>query len=852
MKFLILILLALSFNVFGQNSKTILEDCLRIQNGACITKDELGSLSGASSNINTRLDDIDAELLLKADDADVVHTTGDESLAGEKTFTGKIISSSTTSGAQPCPSMTDTQMLAIVSPSNGDCVNNTTLNTWLVYDSAEAAWEEVGSGGGLSQWVTATEYEIGDIVIQSDKIYICLVDHTSGTFATDLAGGDWKRLNDEFSVKTSTGTPFLVKELQFPNNQVTPISSTTALAETGSLNWITDPGAEGSATTTPFTLDLTGTASSSASKSTTNPFQGLKKYSLVCAGGASGGTCDFILSYSASNMTGTKAAFHAWLNSVDVSGTSKMAFCFGSNGTVISSTCTTKSISTSTTSWQPVSMPSIPMGATSTQFVIRVTAGVSETLTINLDQIAFNPDVTEYVTAHVSNVSSTVTYTPTVTTTSGTMTNYVATGTWYQVGEYLYADTKITFNGAAGTWSVPCISLPAGKTVDTAKLQANYYLLGNSRFNDFGVQSYLGNEVYVSPSNTAICTNGAAVATHTGTVPVSIGLVTQAYPFAFASTDSIQLTFKVPIVGWTASNPNLLTAPDTFSTDVNPLTFCSSATCTLANLGNQPIGTLITFTYATSTNNRTGCTTAPTQSLASVASDGLQIFARSYNAASTCASPSVAAINIGKGMKGEMLAAFAALSKVNPSSYSFASGSTNASEYGTRNYYDEKTGIIYLDAGYNPNGSVTTRYAALDILNNAGIASTYFVINASKNPALTGLNLINKYSNRTPSVENVVTYSAKVAPSGAISSEVGDLFSGTACTNASPQVCTFNTGIFPAGTVPNCQVVIDTSGADANCKSTENSSSVNIRCNDGASVVTTTYAKKVFCHWVAP
>lgn len=42
-----------------------------------------------------------------------------------------------------------------------------------------------------SAWLTATGYVVGNYVTQSSTIYYCLVAHTSGTFATDLAAGKW-------------------------------------------------------------------------------------------------------------------------------------------------------------------------------------------------------------------------------------------------------------------------------------------------------------------------------------------------------------------------------------------------------------------------------------------------------------------------------------------------------------------------------------------------------------------------------------------------------------------------------------------------------------------------------------
>lgn len=40
-------------------------------------------------------------------------------------------------------------------------------------------------------WLTLTGYVVGNYVTQSGTIYYCLIAHTSGTFATDLAAGKW-------------------------------------------------------------------------------------------------------------------------------------------------------------------------------------------------------------------------------------------------------------------------------------------------------------------------------------------------------------------------------------------------------------------------------------------------------------------------------------------------------------------------------------------------------------------------------------------------------------------------------------------------------------------------------------
>lgn len=41
-------------------------------------------------------------------------------------------------------------------------------------------------------WVTATDYAVNDLVFNTDSTYICVVAHTSGTFATDYAANKWE------------------------------------------------------------------------------------------------------------------------------------------------------------------------------------------------------------------------------------------------------------------------------------------------------------------------------------------------------------------------------------------------------------------------------------------------------------------------------------------------------------------------------------------------------------------------------------------------------------------------------------------------------------------------------------
>jgi len=54
-------------------------------------------------------------------------------------------------------------------------------------------WSVMSEGQDYKgNWDTSTAYKIDDIVVRGGSTYICLIAHTSGTFATDLAASNWE------------------------------------------------------------------------------------------------------------------------------------------------------------------------------------------------------------------------------------------------------------------------------------------------------------------------------------------------------------------------------------------------------------------------------------------------------------------------------------------------------------------------------------------------------------------------------------------------------------------------------------------------------------------------------------
>lgn len=100
--------------------------------------------------------------------------------------------------------------------------------------AAQAAQNSILKPKG--QWLTATNYAVGDLVYQAGSQYECIAAHTSGTFATDLApGGKWRIFVMQGAPGTGAGDVVAANNgsefnpSQFRSNLALPLSPTTKL-----------------------------------------------------------------------------------------------------------------------------------------------------------------------------------------------------------------------------------------------------------------------------------------------------------------------------------------------------------------------------------------------------------------------------------------------------------------------------------------------------------------------------------------------------------------------------------------------------------------------------------------------
>jgi hypothetical protein len=347
---------------------------------------------------------------------------------------------------------------------------------------------------------------------------------------------------------------------------------------------------------------------------------------------------------------------------------------------------------------------------------------------LTFDDMVLSSDSTIY--ADVSRMTDWVNFTP----TGSWVSNTTYSGKYRRVGDSAEIQFLATVTGAPTAASLT-FNMPSGLVVDSTKLSggsSGNYLIGTGTTVSAATSYYVSADLANSTTVIRAVLGGA-----TATYVTNPAVVSNTVPGTYANTDFVYLTIRVPIVGWSAFNPNIVLQSESFSTDTAPLTYASSAAYTLTTLADAPVGTFITYTYAANTNTRVQTNSAPTQTTADMATNGIQLFARAYNAASTAAQPAALAIQIGKGMKGTTLGVYGSASRVSPGNLDYVVPGTTTEAGAWEKNYNEQTGILTIDVGACWNASTTSRVVMTNI---SASASFYLTISASRNPALTGIN----------------------------------------------------------------------------------------------------------------
>ena len=137
-----------------------------------------------------------------------------------------------------------------------------------------------------------------------------------------------------------------------------------------------------------------------------------------------------------------------------------------------------------------------------------------------------------------------------VTVTGSWTANTTYTAFEKRVGDTGFYRVKALVSGAPTSANLT-INLPAGRTIDTAKLQSttgNGNAVGFGQVHDAGTQNYPVIVNYNSSTSIIVAThNAAGTSTHTGSP------VTQILPMTFNNADEVNVEFSVPLVGLSSS-----------------------------------------------------------------------------------------------------------------------------------------------------------------------------------------------------------------------------------------------------------------------------------------------------------
>ena len=146
----------------------------------------------------------------------------------------------------------------------------------------------------------------------------------------------------------------------------------------------------------------------------------------------------------------------------------------------------------------------------------------------------------EIVDRHIPQIMNT--FTP----TGGWSTNTTYSGQWYrESGLYAHVRMRVTTSGAPNAATLT-INLPF--TIDTSLLEsANDQTVFESEVKvlDSGTAQFIANVRYSTTTAIVLSMHGA-----TATYVNEPGVITNTFPFTFASGDAINMVFRVPVSGW--------------------------------------------------------------------------------------------------------------------------------------------------------------------------------------------------------------------------------------------------------------------------------------------------------------
>lgn len=141
------------------------------------------------------------------------------------------------------------------------------------------------------------------------------------------------------------------------------------------------------------------------------------------------------------------------------------------------------------------------------------------------------------------------------TVTGSWVTNTTYTCLERRVGDDAEYKIKVATSGAP-TAATLTVTLPSGRTIDTAKLitgtTANAYLDGKVEYNDSGTP-YNGRPIYSSTTAIGVAIDYDQAGSSTNYIQSAL-VANATNPFTFGASDFVNITVRLPIVGWSGEN----------------------------------------------------------------------------------------------------------------------------------------------------------------------------------------------------------------------------------------------------------------------------------------------------------
>lgn len=179
-------------------------------------------------------------------------------------------------------------------------------------------------------------------------------------------------------------------------------------------------------------------------------------------------------------------------------------------------------------------------------------------------------------------------YVPTITTGTGTVTNYTAICHYWRDDDKVTVRGRLEFTGAAGTWGTNLnFSQPPGTTRDLSKALAAE-AMGTAVIGDFG-SGWNDAFPFVNGTTISILAKGSA-----GSY-VGASFLSSTVPITFTTNDSINFQVTYPVTEW-ANSSALLSTQERLNQNVDIAGAGNAATVLTANV------TDIDFTEITDTN----------------------------------------------------------------------------------------------------------------------------------------------------------------------------------------------------------------------------------------------------------